>query len=756
MYNLSTNILPILYNNSTFLSINTLTLALALAFALLALPAMEDSNASMDVGSAVSALGIESFSTLWAGKELTGKELAGARNLILPDSLRPKFYLPDEIGRKRRRQKGIERDRQRLEFLCRRDSMQQYGCNETRFAANKLLGAPVVGSRLESEIMQRLLAPYAGDAHAMRSLFGRVQEVLRRREAAALRRSPRNYTNAEGVEHAEDPSDAYEEEDIFAEGFVSECPESSFDGLGTAALGISPRPPSGEMGTPRSFHRGGSRCESRGSIQRQGSTTAEKAAAALSRRQSMEEEYTRELSRRCSLLEDRQQSAISRANSMKESQISVGGQWTSVILTIKAMDVFRSIVSASRQVKSQDRAKWRAAVVIQRLWRKSSQIDSMYKAADVMLHDSEVMQAGARLAEERAAACRLLVQFLSALRGGLRSAVTVYIRKVKLLQRRWRAHRLHNDGRAQLLHVLYDKCFAAIQHQVSAQVLKRVTPAGSNSINSIGSEKWKKTFATGPHNRIMRDLMSPELLQYIKGEILHPARKDLKRAYFSAVIVVDPAWRQAALHDLLLKCRWEETRSVEMAKKKMGLYEHMPVITQRDARSFIKMGKDPLAVYMQKCDDSLSIDQAVSNGTADGTKGNKLIYFTFLSHITATDMVDIVFESISNTIEQPSKIKSDRNSQSRVDLGDGTMSARPSNPNSKNLGRRFSRNSGVFGNNSRDIDIDESSDTMSVGSRGSFVSSSSRASFSAPPGSRRNSKRGHKHTARKLVEKKQY
>lgn len=34
--------------------------------------------------------GIESFSTLWAGKELSG----AAKNLVLPDSLRSKFYLP--------------------------------------------------------------------------------------------------------------------------------------------------------------------------------------------------------------------------------------------------------------------------------------------------------------------------------------------------------------------------------------------------------------------------------------------------------------------------------------------------------------------------------------------------------------------------------------------------------------------------------------------------------------------------------------
>lgn len=55
----------------------------------------------------------------------------------------------DEIGRRRRKQKGAERDRERLEFLCRRDSLQQYGSNETRFAAKKILATESGGSRTE-------------------------------------------------------------------------------------------------------------------------------------------------------------------------------------------------------------------------------------------------------------------------------------------------------------------------------------------------------------------------------------------------------------------------------------------------------------------------------------------------------------------------------------------------------------------------------------------------------------------------------
>lgn len=310
-----------------------------------------------------------------------------------------------------------------------------------------------------------------------------------------------------------------------------------------------------------------------------------------------------------------------------------------------------------------------------------------------------------------------------------------------------------------MLNVLYDRCFAAIQHQVSCGVLRRVQPLSTgDSIKVVGSEKWKKAFASGAHNRIVRDVMSEEVLQYIKDEILHPNRKELKRAYFGAVIAVDPMWRQAALYDLLLKCRWEEIRSVDLKRKKMMQYEHIPVVTEMDAKAFIKSGRDPLALYMRSCDDAIMLE-AKGNGDTAGNAKSKLKYYAFMSHITATDMVDIVFESISNTIDQPNRAKGDRNVESRISLrGDsvhrnreGPASRRGSRSRSdlNNFERRYSRNSGMF---AMSRDMDDCSDTMSVGSS---ISVDSRSSFSAPPGKRRSSKQ-HKHSARKLVEKKKY
>lgn len=72
--------------------------------------------------------------------------------------------------------------------------------------------------------------------------------------------------------------------------------------------------------------------------------------------------------------------------------------------------------------------RWRAALLIQRLWRKSSQIDSMFKAADLLMKDDDVMRIGKQLAESRAAACLLICKFLTALKGGLRSAVSGFVR----------------------------------------------------------------------------------------------------------------------------------------------------------------------------------------------------------------------------------------------------------------------------------------------------------------------------------------
>lgn len=298
-----------------------------------------------------------------------------------------------------------------------------------------------------------------------------------------------------------------------------------------------------------------------------------------------------------------------------------------------------------------------------------------------------------------------------------------------------------------MLNVLYEKCFAAIQYLVSIVVLKRVNSAITNSVASVGSAKWVHTCASAPHHRIMRDLMSPAILQYIKDEILNPARKELKRAFFSAVVVVDPIWRQAALYDLLLKCRWEETRSIAIKKKKMMLYEHMPVLTERDARTFIQSGADPLSAYIKSCDDALIVEDSNLLENSSSIKRQKpQNYNLFLAHVTATDMVDIIFESINNTIAQPFKRN---NTDSRASLhGDGAIRSRDGNSasfcrrmsHSRELSSRTpSRHSLVLGD-STEKDFDECSDTQSVRSSYS-VNSRHAVPGSAASSGRRHSRR---------------
>lgn len=54
----------------------------------------------------------------------------------------------------------------------------------------------------------------------------------------------------------------------------------------------------------------------------------------------------------------------------------------------------------------------------------------MYKAADVIIHDDDARMEGHALATDRAEACSLIVDFLTRLKGGLRSAVSSYIKYV--------------------------------------------------------------------------------------------------------------------------------------------------------------------------------------------------------------------------------------------------------------------------------------------------------------------------------------
>lgn len=311
-----------------------------------------------------------------------------------------------------------------------------------------------------------------------------------------------------------------------------------------------------------------------------------------------------------------------------------------------------------------------------------------------------------------------------------------------------------------MLNVLYDKCFAAIQFLVSTHILKRLS-ANNTSSTAIASEKWMQKNASEPHHRILRDLMSPNALLYMKQEVLDPARKDLKRSFFSSVVVVDPLCRQAAVKDLLLKCRWEEIRSAAIKKKKMLMYEHMPVVTQQDARRFIKTGADPLSQYIKSCDDALISSEFGSDETSSLVEGRKRLikYNMFLAHISAIDMIDIIFESILNTVQQPIKIKQAERARADSRSALDGFSRRPSHDGETNLHSRRgskSRSNVAFGT-SRDMDGDNDSDTMSINSS---YSTSSRQSFSSvpiPPSGRRNSNR-HKHSGRRLevVQKKKY
>lgn len=100
-----------------------------------------------------------------------------------------------------------------------------------------------------------------------------------------------------------------DEDDIFAESYEPDYPESSFDNL------VTPRPPSG-------LPRGASRGSANRSFRRQ-SSTAEKAAIVAARRKEMEESYQKELDRRSSILDKRIQTAVSRAQSMRNEQVNM-------------------------------------------------------------------------------------------------------------------------------------------------------------------------------------------------------------------------------------------------------------------------------------------------------------------------------------------------------------------------------------------------------------------------------------------------
>ena len=123
----------------------------------------------------------------------------------------------------------------------------------------------------------------------------------------------------------------------------------------------------------------------------------------------------------------------------------------------------------------------------------------------------------------------------------------------------------------------------------------------SSSTLAVGTQKWINSFGTGEGNRIVRDLLSAETIEYIRNELNDPDRRHIKRAFQLTVIDFNPYRKAMAISDLLLKCRWEEVRSMDLKKKKMLLYDEMPPLSELDAKNFIKYGKDPVLAYIDKC-----------------------------------------------------------------------------------------------------------------------------------------------------------
>jgi hypothetical protein len=232
-----------------------------------------------------------------------------------------------------------------------------------------------------------------------------------------------------------------------------------------------------------------------------------------------------------------------------------------------------------------------------------------------------------------------------------------------------------------LLDALFDRCLPVVQYIVSAIITKH-SAVQSAAVMAVGTSKWIHSHATGDHNRIVRDLLSSDVIEYLRTELSAPHRKHIRRAFQLAVLEISPVWKAVAKHDLLLKCRWEEVRAVDLKKKKLRLYDEMPPLSEADAREFVKRGLDPVLSYINKCDaaaDALNSKQ----GSKDGKKVKS--YNMFLRHVTAIDMVDIILETISNTMESPM-----RSTSRKTNSGDRT-SMRSRGSKADLLERRNSR-----------------------------------------------------------------
>lgn len=155
-----------------------------------------------------------------------------------------------------------------------------------------------------------------------------------------------------------------EDDDIFAERSDCDCPESS------SQFSISPRPPSGPARSGSAFRRQKS--------------TAEKVANVAARRQEIEEKHAQLMLIRSSTIDERLQTAVSRANSLKPdhvsvvmsqplvvvmsncvstisllfAQTSIGASWSKVVVTINSIQAFSFLILQSRLLKIQDRSRY--------------------------------------------------------------------------------------------------------------------------------------------------------------------------------------------------------------------------------------------------------------------------------------------------------------------------------------------------------------------------------------------------------------
>lgn len=502
--------------------------------------------------------------------------------LVLPDSIRPKYYLQDKSKVIKSREARFAREMKKYEFLSQK-AAEEVRKQSGRSSINIPDSTTGVKSRYEREVESRILGPYRDNPQLLEALIDRVKHktnkknISKRAESSTLSmcQSPENVAvEVDHPQQSDDDNDSDGEEDIFD----NAVPE--LIGKNESASPYRKRISSLHVG------------EQRGEI--------------ISTLLQLQDEMDKR-----------------RASVYRKEKFPVKETWLTFLEHERRLRVFFRLVTEARKLKEENLKHWKAAIVIQRRWRKSGYANDFVSTVKKYL-ESQGRNQGRQALYLRQQALSIITTFLGDSNAGIKACIRSYFRKVRFCQRYYRKHLKINRNRVIFLDVIADRAMTIIHFFMTTMLTGRPLDQIEPSI----LEKLKQK--NDP--LVITDLFSQKFMTQLNRlgkTTCSMVVKAIKRDAVTGKWGIESRVKYKVLNRLLTYKRRQHIQNIKRLESKK--YEILPV-DENDVRAFIQYGYDPLIDRVKRL---AYVLESEKDDTKETNKGGKMTLGSLLKGSTS-------------------------------------------------------------------------------------------------------------------------